>query len=79
MHGLNPFWTKKWNSSRLIRSSQKFSVLMAMTLSNENFLIMWRYSLLDDFVPHVSQQLLCSCTRVPANRIRDPLNIMPTR
>ena len=46
----------------------------SMTLSNENFIIMWRYSLLDDFVPHVPQQLLCSCTRVPANRIRDPLN-----
>ena len=30
----------------------------SMTLSNENFIIMWRYSLLDDFVPLVSQQLL---------------------
>ena len=44
------------------------------TLSNKNFIIMSRYSLLDDFVPQISQQLLCSCTRVPTNRIRDPLN-----
>ena len=35
---------------------------------------MWRNSLIDDSIPNVSQQLLCSCTRVPANRIRHPLN-----
>ena len=29
MHGLNQFWTKKWNSSGLILSSQNFLVLMA--------------------------------------------------
>ena len=35
---------------------------------------MWRYSLLDDFIPDVSQQLFCSCSRVPANRIRNRSN-----
>jgi hypothetical protein len=43
-----------------------------VALSNENFIIMWRYSLLDDFVPNVSHQLLCSCARNPPIRIRDP-------